>query len=210
MSGTKARLPSLNQSPNKSPNRNRSRRRRRAARRRTRRPPAPANRRGRRRRSDAARPVRRLGRLHGEQRRAAALLRDRQAELAGDAAGGPAARSGLCFHLDAADRERAQRGLDHRRLSVQAGLRGHGGYRLDEIRDVHAERRRLGEEPGRRSPHGRRDAQGLRPRGQRRIRQGHEIDRPLRAARARARRSTASRRSANRVAFRGRSAPHAD
>ena len=142
---------------------------------------APAVRAGARRRraADAARAVRRLGRLYGEQRRQAGLLRARQAVLAGDAAAEPAARSGLYLRLHAPVGERAQRDLDRDRLSVQARLGGERRYRLGEIRDVHPERRRLGQEPRRGSPHGRHHAARLRPGGERRIRQGHEVDRPL-------------------------------
>ena len=52
-------------------------------------------------------------------------------------------------------------------------------HRLGQIRDVHASRRRLDQERRRGSPHGRRDAQGGRDDRERRVRQGHEVDRPL-------------------------------
>ena len=104
--------------------------------------------RARRRAADPARAVRRLGRLYGEQRRQAGLLRARQAVLAGDAAAEPAARSGLYLRLDAPGRERAQRDLDRDRLSVQAGLRGDAS--ISARRNTRCTRRTTA--PGSRTP----------------------------------------------------------
>ena len=74
----------------------------------------------------------------------------------------PSARSGLYVHIHAADRKRAQRDFDHRRLSVQTRLGGDRRYRFEQVCDVYAGRRRLDQECGRRGAHGRYHAQGLR------------------------------------------------
>ena len=133
----------------------------------------------RRRAAVAARPVRRLGRLCGERRRQASLLRARQAGPRRHQSAEPAARSGLYFRLHAPGRERAQRGLDRLRLPVQAGLRGDRRDRLGQVRDVYPGRRRLDQERRRGSAHGRYHAQGLGSGGDGRLRQGHADDRPL-------------------------------
>ena len=113
--------------------------------------------------------------------------------------GRPQPRRFLCLHLDASGREGEERGVGDCRLSAEAQPRCLGHHRFRQLRHVHAERRRLGQECRRRGADGGGHAQGRRSGGQ----DPNPPAAPSRSipipSRASARRSTRSRRSASRA-----------